>query len=80
MTLPNKPVSARIQWTWNRMGEKGMIQMIDSGWLTLYPNGVAFAVQDNPDQYSQGLPRVDHPFDQAKFEEAGGKILHWIYD
>ena len=55
------------------------------GWLVVFPNGVAFAVQDNPRQHVQGLPQVWHfeldldelcrYFDTDKFT---GTVVEWL--
>jgi hypothetical protein len=79
MTLPSQPRSARIQWTWRRP-----VRVVDEeevtvqGWLTLYPSGLSFSIQDDTSVYVMGLPRIDAPFDQAQFEQQGGKILQWV--
>lgn len=57
------PRTARIDWGGRR------------GWLVVFPNNVAFACQDDVNEYTEGLPAVWHPFVETTFK---GEIVEWF--
>lgn len=59
----DKPRTARIDWGGHR------------GWLVVFPNNVAFAAQDDPNEYVQGLPGCWFPFCEGTFK---GTIVEWF--
>lgn len=68
-----RPRTARIEW-------RGQ-----PAWLVVFPGGVAFAVQADPQVYVEGLPAFWHfGTDQAgacqKFDdsETGAVVLEWL--
>jgi hypothetical protein len=64
----SKPRRARIDWRGS------------PAWLVLFPNGIAFAVQDDIEEYVQGLPQVWHQWRQDEFESTavGGRVIEWV--
>jgi hypothetical protein len=48
------------------------------GWLTVFPNGVAFVMHDDVGEYVPGFPAVYYPFSEIEMEKVGGRVVEWI--